>query len=473
MLYSAHRSKISIKNCITILFLTFVSSLITVRAESNENSRPENQLPSSDGWWEGFGDPGLTYLIQRATDVNYDLKAAVARIRAARQGIRIQRAGYWPAISLDAGWNAQGTPAGRMAGNGKMRQTSQYYSAGASMQWEIDIFGRTKSRIRSAEASLQLARAQRVGALQSICSEVALDYVDLRMAQARLRVAREQARRQRQVLGIAEARHEAGLNSKLDVAQARTIYNSTLASIPVLENQISAMGASLAALTGIWAGTGYIGEMMADTAARMPDYRKIPTSEAAPEMLRRRPDILEAEAQVEAAAAQLGIAKKEYLPTLSLEGSIGTAAHHPDNLFAGSSMSWAIGPRLSWTLFDGFARRAATAQAREDMEAAMDTYNQTLLTAYSEVYAAMADYRALVAEAESLECVLKDAEEQLSLSVDLYKQGLDAFLPVAQAQISCLEYADRLVATRGQATQALITLYKALGGGWTLDNDAE
>lgn len=472
MLHSSFHSTLPIRNCLTI-FLVTASSLFPVNADDSIAVRPESHLPSSDGWWAGFGDSGLTFLIQRATDVNYDLKAASARMRAARQGIRTQQAGYWPTISLDAGWDAQGTPSGRMAGVGKVRQTAQYYSAGATMQWEIDIFGRTKTRVKSAEAALRLARARRIGALQSICSEVAMDYMAMRMAQARLRVAREQARRQRQVLGIAEARHEAGLNSALDVAQARTIYNSTLASIPALEYQIASMGASLAALTGIWAGTGYIEEMMSDSTALMPDYRSIPTSEADPDMLRRRPDILEAEAQVESAAAQLGIARKEYLPTLSLAASAGTASHHPDNLFSGSSISWALGPRLSWTLFDGFARRAATAQAREEMEAAMDTYNQTLLAAYAEVYAAMADYRALVAEAESLERVLLDAEEQLRLSVDLYKQGLDAFLPVAQAQISCLEYADRLVATRGQATQALVTIYKALGGGWGADSDAD
>lgn len=184
------------------------------------------------------------------------------------------------------------------------------------------------------------------------------------------------------------------------------------------------------------------------------------------ELIRRRPDVTQAEYQLAAAAQAIGVAKKQFLPTLSLQGSIGTAAHNPGRLFNGQSFTYTVAPTLSWTIFDGFARRAAVASAREQMQVSLDAYNLAVLTAVQEVDNAMSGYAAALREVELLADVLGHARKSFDLSLDLYRSGLTSYTNVSDSQTSYLQYADQLVTARGNALTALINLYVALGGGW-------
>lgn len=420
-------------------------------------------LPADDGWWREFDDPVLDTLISLGIDNNFNVAVAAHRMAMARQAIRQAKAGYYPDISISAGWNKSRT-SGYTSSLPVPVENIDYFSAGIDMAWEIDLFGRVNARVRAEKSACQASHADYVGVMNSLCAQIATTYLQLRTWQDELEVARTHLESQEKVLKIAEARHEAGLVSKLDVAQAATIYNSTASTIPTMEASISAAINSIALLTGMYAG-----ELPVDLAVvrPLPDYRRIVAVGVPVDLVRRRPDVRAAEYDVAAAAAKAGIARKDFLPMLTLDGSVGVAAHRPGDMFKSRSLTFSIAPKLSWTVFDGMARNAALASAREEMEAAADTYNLTVMTAVQEVENAMVTYAGQLRSIARLEEVVEHAQEQMTLSLDLYKQGLSDFLSVAQAQITLLQYTDSLTAARGSAAASLITLYKALGGGWT------
>ncbi|MDE6317117.1 MAG: TolC family protein, partial [Muribaculaceae bacterium] len=186
-------------------------------------------------------------------------------------------------------------------------------------------------------------------------------------------------------------------------------------------------------------------------------------------LLRRRPDIIEAEMQLAQLAAEVGVAKKDFLPMLSLTGSIGTSANKFDNLFGSPSLEYSIGPSLSWTVFDGFTRKNNVAQARLQLEAATDDYNMTVLTALEEVENAISDYNAALANVSLLEKAVEESKHSYTLAVDLYRDGLSDFINVNNSQLTYLENQNSLASANGKVYAAQVALYEALGGGSTVD----
>ncbi len=420
-------------------------------------------LPCEDGWWRTFNDPVLDSLIVMAVNNNYNIVAAMHRVEAARNSIKQVQAGYYPTVGLQGGWNKSRT-SGAIDGRSVAASTGSYFNLGANLNWEIDIFGKVRAKARESKASYQATRAEYAAAMVSLCSEMASYYMQLRTLQEELLVARIHIESQDSVLTIVNVRHEAGLNSKLDVTQARTIYYSTLASVPGLQAQIECTVNAIALLIGREAP---LVKRLLSEPQPLPDYHQIVSAGIPSELLRRRPDVVEAECAVAQSAASLGIAKKDFLPTLALTGSVGVAAHNAGDMFRNNSFEYAVAPTLSWTVFDGFSRRSGVAQAREMMEANIANYNSVVLTAVEEVNNAMINYTYCLKNIDYLNQVVKEAEESLRLAVELYRGGLSSFTNVADAQISYLQYADNLVTARGSAVNALISLYKALGGGWS------
>ena len=242
----------------------------------------------------------------------------------------------------------------------------------------------------------------------------------------------------------------------LDVAQARQVYYSTQASMPVLEASIRNSIYSICLLVGV-----YPRELhnLLNEVRDMPDFRQIVPVGVPSELIRRRPDIVEAEYQLASYAAALGIAKKDFLPTLTINGSLGTSAHKFDNLFKNQSLTYSIAPTLSWTVFDGLTRKYNAVTAREQMEIGIHQYNSAVMTAVEEVDVAISSYLGSLNNIEVVEKVIEESRKSLELSVDLYKRGLSA-------QMSLLEYQNSLITSKGKALTALIALYEALGGGW-------
>ncbi|MCM1111234.1 MAG: TolC family protein [Clostridium sp.] len=420
------------------------------------------QTPDDDTWWKLLGDETLDSLIDTGVRNNFDVSAALHRIEAARAQVAMARSGYYPTITIDASWQKTRT-SGVVTTHRGPATTTDYFSVGASASWEIDIFGKVREGVRQKKAAWRASRAEYAAMQVSVAAEIATNYIDLRVAQAQLAVARDHIASQERVVKIAEARHETGLVSALDVAQARSVYYSTLSTVPSLENQIHTDLNAIATLLGIYAD---------QLPASVRNGKRLPQCDSAiaigipADLLRRRPDLAEAEANLAATAAAVGIARKDFLPTLSLSAQAGTDAHRAGDLFTSRSFGFTVAPTLSWTLFSGFSRKAAVTEARAEMEAQIDSYNLTVMNAVTEVDNAMDSYNRATRTVEMLRDVVNESERSLKLSTDLYTSGNSDFTNVADAQISFLTYTNELISAEGNALTSLVNLYRSLGGGW-------
>lgn len=458
-----------------LIALSLLSSTAVLHAADPQRITPDDMpqqwqydaafdqtLPTEDGWWRTFHDSMLDSLISVGTDNNYNVLMAQRRIEIARQGLRQARSAYMPQFSLAGSW----TKAQQSGMSGDVASKAvgvSYFDLGINMQWEIDIFGKITARARESKAQFSATKAEYQGAMVAMAAKIASSYFQLRTVQAEIAVMEQHIAMQDTVVKITNARHKAGLASMLDVTQSLTTYYSTLASLSQLKASETATINAISVLVGEFPGG-------IDAALRqaeaLPEYKQIVAAGVPMQLLRRRPDIVSAEYQLAAYAAALGIAKKDFLPSISLSGSIGTQAHKGGDLFGKESLTYSIAPTLSWTIFDGLARRASVASAKQQMLMGIDNYNLTVITAVQEVESAMSAYTSDLEYIGYLQNVVQAAYKSYVLSVDLYKQGLTAFINVTTSQITLLQYSNELAVAQGQALSDLVSLYEALGGGF-------
>lgn len=417
--------------------------------------------PAADDWWATFGDPMLDSLLVKAQANNYNVAAAIKRIDLARKETDLARSAYWPDLQASAGWQKAQT-AGATTHPSTPSRTVDYFSLGLNMNWEIDVFGRVSANIKAGKAATQAARADYDAVLVSLAANVAKAYFRLRTLQEQHAVALSHIQQQEKVLRMTEARFEAGIGDMLEVTQARIVLYSTKSTLPQLEAEIRTQASALAVLTGEYPAT------LAPTLLRpapLPAEGAMPDVGIPADLLRRRPDIVAAEKDVARLAAEAGVARKDFLPTLSLQGSIATDSHDIDGLFGSHSLTYSVAPTLTWTIFDGLARNYRLAEARLQTEAAIDSYNLTVLNAVEEVENALSSYYAQRHTAALLADLVEESRKSVDLAVDRYKNGLSAFTNVVDALMSYLENQNSYVSARGSTLAALVTLYQALGGG--------
>ena len=456
----------------SLLLLLFLSSAISAQHADHYLDTPLPQaweeggevfrqtLPVDDQWWKSFGDTTLDSLISIAVDRNYSVLTAIDRMNMAKAGLRMERSGFFPTVGINAGWTRQQT-----SGNtSELPQSTQhYYDVSANMSWELDIFGSIRQRVKAQKETFAASKEEYTAVMVSLSAQVASSYTQLRELQQELKVVERNCASQAAVLKITEVRYNTGLVSKLDVAQAKSVYFSTKASIPQLESGINQYITSLAVLLGT-----YPQEIrpVLERVGELPDYME-PISIGIPaDLLMRRPDIRSAEHQINAQAASLGASKSDWLPQVFIKGSVGYASKDFKDLTKHKSFTYEIAPALSWTIFSGGKLVNATKSARAQLDEAIDQFNQTVLTAVQETDNAMTAYRSSIKQIVALREVRNQGQETLTLSLDLYKQGLTPFQNVLDAQRSLLSYENQLVQARGNSLLQLIALYQALGGGW-------
>lgn len=456
----------------SLLLLLFLSSAISAQHADHYLDTPLPQaweeggevfrqtLPVDDQWWKSFGDTTLDSLISIAVDRNYSVLTAIDRMNMAKAGLRMERSGFFPTVGINAGWTRQQT-----SGNtSELPQSTQhYYDVSANMSWELDIFGSIRQRVKAQKETFAASKEEYTAVMVSLSAQVASSYIQLRELQQELKVVERNCASQAAVLKITEVRYNTGLVSKLDVAQAKSVYFSTKASIPQLESGINQHITSLAVLLGT-----YPQEIrpVLERVGELPDYME-PISIGIPaDLLMRRPDIRSAEHQINAQAASLGASKSDWLPQVFIKGSVGYASKDFKDLTKHKSFTYEIAPALSWTIFSGGKLVNATKSARAQLDEAIDQFNQTVLTAVQETDNAMTAYRSSIKQIVALREVRNQGQETLTLSLDLYKQGLTPFQNVLDAQRSLLSYENQLVQARGNSLLQLIALYQALGGGW-------
>lgn len=416
-------------------------------------------LPVEDAWWQAFGDPTLDSLIRLAMSRNLSAEAALSRIGQARAAWRAEQGALFPSIGVSGGWSRSQT-----SGNtGSARSWSGQYNLTASMQWEVDLFGSIRQGVKAQREQFRATEEEYRGVMVSLCAEVATAYFQLRQYQQEWEVLDHNCESQLAVVRLTEARNRSGLASKLDVAQARQVYYGTLAQVPAVEADIIGVQNRLALLLGLFPQE--VGESLA-TPRPLPEFVEVVGVDVPASLLRRRPDIRQAERQVAAQAALLGAAKRDWLPRFFLDGSIGYASAALKELPRAGSLSWQIAPSMSWTLFNGGQRTATIRQNRALLDETITQYNQTVLTAMQEVASAMSGYTNSLKQIVATRQAFVQSQTALALSLDLYKQGLTTFQSVLDAQRSLLSYEDNLVQVQGASLVGLVRLYQALGGGW-------
>lgn len=409
-------------------------------------------------WWATFNDPDLSSLINRAVSGNLDLKKALARVREARARRGIAKAGLFP--TLDAAGSATWSYTSKDTGTGK---TSELYNTSFDAGWELDIFGGVRRSVEAATGDLQASEEDLRNVLVSLLAEVALNYIDVRTSQARIAVAEANLETQSETYQLTQWRYEAGLSDELAVQQARYNLENTRSLIPALRTGLEEAMNRIAVLLGEQPGNEHTELEKRGTIPVTP--LKVAVGVPA-DLLRRRPDVRQAERQLAAQTARIGVATADFYPKLTLNGSVGLETLSLSNLSSGG-LTVSGGPQITWAIFKGGAIRQNIEVQSALQEQALIQYEATILGALEEVENALVAYAEVQQRRQSLSEATQAAQKAVELAQHKYQAGLTDFNNVLDAERSLLSFQEQLTQSEGTVTSNLIRLYKALGGGWT------
>jgi len=457
---------------LVVLFLTLLAGCKAVGPdyEAPQAAAPSAPLPQTIGgevistdeaaaWWNVFGDPALTNLVARALSDNRTLRGAVAKVREARARLGISRAGLLPEVDAAGAYQRF-----RNSDNAGVPGNGDHYRAGFDAAWELDLFGRRRRAVESAQAAFEAECATLEDAWVSLSAETALTYVRLQTVRQQLAVAQTNIALQAQTLEIVLSRSKAGISDELAVEQARYNLERTRATIPsLLSLEESALNA-LAVLTGVMPGE-LAGELAG--AARIPSVAPRLLAGIPADLLRRRPDVRAAERRLAAQSARIGEAQADLYPTLRLTGSVGLEALDEGSFFESGSRFFGLGPSLSWPVFRAGSIRANIEVQNALQEQALAAYEQAVLEAVGELRDALAAYGRDHARQESLKKAAASARAAVAIAQNQYTNGIVDFNSVLDAQRSLLGFEEAIVLSEGDITLNLIRVYKALGGGWS------
>jgi NodT family efflux transporter outer membrane factor (OMF) lipoprotein len=428
-----------------------------------EQSTATQLQPDMRQWWQVFADPTLERLIAEADANNAGLKIAGLRVMEARAQLGIAQSGRYPQLQQARG-DVLHTTRKQAGGNDLQSNRFWQYSAGFDIGWELDFWGRFSRAIESADAAYFAAEANHDDVLVLLHAQVATSYFALRTAEARLRIARDNAKLQKRSYEITERLFKSGESDELDLQQAKTQYLGTLSSIPDFESQIMRTRNALAVLIGRPPGAMPELQEWAEKEGVIPLIDRAVLQDVPADLLLRRPDIRAAELQIAAQSALIGVAEADLYPSLTLLGSIVWSA----SSLGGTPNSLALigGPSLQWNIFD-YGRIKNNVRVQ-------DARLQQLIVAYQDDVRQAAreadDAASSLVKALERETILRDAAQaarrSLTLANALYREGYTDFQRVLDAQSALSAQQDAYVVNRSNAVNDLIDLYKALGGGW-------
>jgi NodT family efflux transporter outer membrane factor (OMF) lipoprotein len=418
-----------------------------------KTATPNDQVLRGD-WWTMFGDSQLNVLETQVDTANQTLKAAEANYRAARAAILFSRSQLKPTIGTEPGISALHETVGKTSTGQSVQAGPAAVVLPVDFNWEIDLWGRLRRGVTSAREQAQASAADLENARLSLHAELAVDYFELRSADAQTKLLTETIKAYTQALQLTEDRFEGGAAPQSDVAQART----QLDTARVQQTDVGVMRAEYEHAIAI-----LIGKPPADlTLTAAPASSAIPDIPVAmpSQLLERRPDIAAEERRMASANEQIGIAKAAYYPTVNLSALGGFEG----GLLPGAL--WAVGPMLSGTLFDGGRRHATSAIGLANYDAAVADYRQTALTAFRQVEDNLAALRILDGETQQQKEATASAQESLDLFETRYEGGVDTYLQVVTWQTAALQNERAEIDLVRRRLDASVLLIKALGGGW-------
>ena len=409
-----------------------------------------------DQWWREFGDAVLEKLVEEAQRHNPGVRTAGLRILEARAELGIAGSNLYPQLQQLGG---DGLWVGTKQGDGPARDA--WTASGAlDVVWELDFWGKFRRGVEAADAGYLASIAQYDDLQVLVAAQAASFYASIRTIELRLRIAHENAALQKRSLEITERLFRSGNESELDVQQARTLYLSTLATIPELEASLYQTQNALAILLA--RPPGPLPELDAGRE-RIPDADLGIVAELPADLLRRRPDVRTAELQLAAQSARIGVSKSEYFPAIVLGGSLVLSTSSV--MRASYALDWGVGPAFVWNFdYHRLINQVRVQDAR--FQQLFEQYQDTVLRAARELEDAAIGFAQRRAQVAILEESVQAARRSLDIADVQYREGLVDFERVLDSQRSLFSQQERLVTTKGGVAQSLIALYKAMGGGW-------
>ncbi len=473
-----------LKVCKTALYLALFLQLISCAPVGPDFVRPEAELPpgwsqaginglntspiSQPQWWRVFEDPVLNRLVETAWQQNNSLEIAGLRVLEARAQLGIARGNLYPQSQLATGSSTYTSPANNFGGGTNFWQ----HGIGASASWEIDFWGRFRRGIESADAAYMASIAARDQVLILLTAQVVSTYTAIRINEEQLRIAHENVALQQRSYDIASVLFRNGSDSELDMQQAQTLLLSTQASIPVIEVTLKQAGNAMSTLLG--KPPGAVDNLLTGGTGIPALPEKIEVGMPA-DLLRRRPDVRQAELAALSQNARVGLAEADLYPSFSLTGSIGLAAGGPGgsdfgDLFSNDALTFSIGPSFIWPFLNyGRIRNNVRVQDAR-LQQALVNYREVVLQAAREAEDSMIAYNGAQIQTKILEETVTSAHRSNELSTLRYREGFSDYQRVLNAQQSLFAQQRRLVSNQGNSVLSLIALYKALGGGWEDEN---
>ena len=417
-------------------------------------------------WWTVFNDEQLTTLVSRGEDRNLNIKIAISRVEEARAILGIQDSGLYPAVDAN-GSITEGKESETISPLATSSQTK--YSISADASWEIDLFGRIRRSTEAATADYQASWEDHNDILITIRAEIASNYLSYRSLQAQLETARKNISSQKEMLNLTQIRYDNGIATYLDVAQASRVLANTEADLPLIRILLMQKVTALSVLTGV---PSDILRQELQTIQPVPLPQTALTVGIPAERIRQRPDVKRAERQLAAQTARIGVATADLYPSFSLLGSLGLASLSGGDLFNSGSIGYGVGPSLSWNIFDMGRIRQNIAIQDARTEQALLTYELTMLQAIKEVEDSLNAFHEQQERLKALGKSVTASKEALKMSTKLYKDGLTPFQDVLDAQRALLNAENSRDQTVGNSAIQLVSIYKALAGGWTTKEDS-
>jgi NodT family efflux transporter outer membrane factor (OMF) lipoprotein len=456
-------------------------------AENGWQDRKDGRVSqcSSDyrAWWKSFSDPVLDELIQTAYRENLSLREAGLRILEARAQLGIAVGDFYPQKQHLTGFTdyiklPSGAPSERLPDQTGSLPPFWWSRMGIAASWELDIWGKFRRAIEAADAQMLATIAAYDASIVSLTADVATTYIRIRTLEKKLDIARNNVQAQLSNLRIAEAKFRGGSSSRRDVEQAKTVLGGTQASIPSLDSQVRQAKNALSVLLGQPPGN------LEKPLGSSQHYAQIPApplqvAVGIPlDLLRRRPDIREAEYQAQMQSAQIGITKAQLYPAFSLSGSFSFVSSTANGMSLGDMFQWGnqfyrFGPAVQWNIFN-YGQITNQVRANDAMfQAKLVNYQNTVLNAQREVEDGLISFLKAQDAAEYLAQSTAAAKRSLELATLQYKEGIADFTTVLTAEQSLLSQQDNFASALGDIATGLVSVYRGLGGGWQIREGQE
>ena len=429
----------------------------------NQMTPGETASLADQPWWEAFGDPVLRNLIQEALGGNYNVRIAAARVQQARAQAAVARSAFFPQIGYAAG-AVQSKGLQNILGIGSSSVTTLYLG-GASMSWEIDLWGKIRRSSEAANAQYLASEEARRAVLLSLVSDVAQAYFELLELDTRLKIARDSTRAYQDTFNLFEDRLRFGVVSQLQTSRAEANLAQAAASVPEIESQIAAKENQISVLLGRNPGPVPRGQPLFDQVAVPTVPAGLPSA-----LLERRPDLLRVEQELVAANAQIGVAKSLFFPQLSLTGFLGKASPELSALTGGAATVWQAGGQLTGPLFQGGKIYQNYKASQALAEEAKWKYEQAVIQAFQEVSTSLVALEKLAGSEVEQSRSVKALEKSVQISNDRYLYGLASYYEILESlqRLYPAQYAEAQI--RLNRLLAYVQLYRSLGGGWNLEN---